>query len=113
MKFDNRFYEPTPRNFGTYSDGREQTSGGQCLAPYWSAVDLEYFKNDFSKVFYKNYLNREEDIEAFERIDKAANLIKEITNYRSSWLSVTTWINLRPKQPLNNNFPGVSGITLL
>lgn len=105
VKFNNPSYALNPRNFGTYSG---QNQGSESLAPYWSLVDLKFFQTGFSKVYYRSYENRMNNFQVFERIESAAKEILNTTEYTASWVAVVTWENLKPKQPLNNTYGGVS-----
>lgn len=99
VKFSGRSYELNPRNFGTY---QQHDSDAACLAPYWSFVDLDYFESGESKVFFRRYEERDNDVRGvFAKAREYGNTILDKTDYNPQWITVITWENLRPKQPTN------------
>jgi hypothetical protein len=106
VKFQSRSYEVNPRNFGTYGG---QTSDSACLAPYWSFVNLDYFQSEQSKVFFRKYEDSNNDFRGvFTEARDYGNTILRKSDYNPFWVTVITWVDLRPKQPGDVTYGGVS-----
>ena len=106
VKFQSRSYEVNPRNFGTYGG---QSSDSACLAPYWSFVNLDYFQSGESKVFFRKYEDSNNDFRGvFNESRDYGNTILNKTDYNPFWVTVITWVDLRPKQPGDVTYGGVS-----
>ncbi len=106
VKFDEGNYEIIPRNFGTFNG---QRTSGSSLAPYWSFVDLDYFESGHSRVFYRKYGEPNNDFRGvFAKATAYGNRIFQISDYSPSWVTVITWVDLRPKQPGFATYEGVS-----
>ncbi|CAB3981387.1 Hypothetical predicted protein, partial [Paramuricea clavata] len=104
VKFESRIYEVNPRNFGTY---RGQSSDSACLAPYWSFVNLDYFQSGQSKVFYRKYEDSNNDFRGvFTKARDFGRTILSESGYNPFWVTVITWVDLRPKQPGDVTYGG-------
>jgi hypothetical protein len=105
VKFQSRSYEVNPRNFGTYGG----SGGSACLAPYWSFVNLDYFQSGQSKVFFRKYEDSNNDFRGvFTEARGYGNTILSKSEYNPFWVTVITWVDLRPKQPGDVTYGGVS-----
>lgn len=101
VKFDQSSYEVNPRNFGTYSEQKENSA---CLAPYWSFVDLDYFESEESNVYIRKYTDRNVNYrDVFTKAEDYGNRILGIDDYKPQWVVIITWHNLQPKQPVNQD----------
>ncbi|CAB3998510.1 Hypothetical predicted protein, partial [Paramuricea clavata] len=103
VKFQSRNYEVNPRNFGTYGG----SGGSACLAPYWSFVNLDYFESGESKVFFRKYEDSNNDFRSvFSEAREYGKTILRKSDYNPLWVTVITWVDLRPKQPGDVTYGG-------
>ena len=103
MRFKDSFYQANPRKFGSYTPQLTDP----CLAPYWSSVDLDSFRNGTSRVTFCKYRNRHNDIDgAFAKASEYGKKILKKNEYETFWVTVITWYDLRPDNP--GAFGGVS-----
>ena len=102
LRFRSSSYQAYPRNFGTYFSQRNDP----CLAPYWSAVDLDSFRTGQSRVTVSVYSDPRRDFDGV--FSKASDYGRKILGkrYDTFWAVVFTWYDLRPDQP--GTFGGVS-----
>ncbi|XP_028416182.1 uncharacterized protein LOC114539806 [Dendronephthya gigantea] len=97
MRFKNRGkrYQSNPRNFGTF--GRQDNEN--CLAPYWSVVDLDFFLDKTSNVTYDVFEDKDKFSGLFNEVSDYGEKILGKSKYRTLWAMVFTWRDLSPPQP--------------
>ena len=102
LRFRDSSYQRNPRNFGTYQPQRRDP----CLAPYWSTVDLDSFRDGKSFMFVYRLDDIQKDLHRL--FQKAYELGKKLLRFlkRILWVVVFFWKDVRPNKP--GRFGGVS-----
>ena len=98
LLFDLKWLPRWPYNFGE----RWWLKKVSMLAPYWSLTDSYYsfVSQGVSRVYYHEY--SDSDPGSFHMLNTATSDVKRLlkkplpTDFKASWVLVTTWENLRP-----------------
>ena len=100
LLFDSQWLPWWPYNFGQ----RWWLKKEAMLAPYWSLTDTHhsFVNHGVSKVYYHIYSDSEPS--SSQMLNTATSDVKNLlskplpTDFKASWMLVTTWVNLRPYQ---------------